>query len=135
MPFFFRDNSHDSLEIRSTASQSSPYILRPVFVSFRPFKLPDRSISNDPRIEKYQEKMSLWSERTRMDRYKAPFPSANNYSAPMRSQQQQQPASNSDANSSRDPRLLRNSVPTSKLGGMPILPTPASFGRPNDHIL
>ncbi|CAF0806548.1 unnamed protein product [Rotaria sordida] len=126
------DNSHDSLEIRSSSSQSSVYILRPVIVSFKPYPLPDKL--TDPRIGKYQEKMSLWSEQARLERFKTPLPSLNNYSIPLRTQQQQQQALTNDTNSSRDPRLLRNSVTSSKIG-VPILPTPTPFVRPNDNIL
>jgi len=127
------DNSHDSLEIRSSSSQSSVYILRPVLVSFKPYPLPDKS--TDPRIIKYQEKMFQWSEQARLERFKTPLPSSNNYSIPLRTQQQQQPQSIiNDANSSRDPRLLRNSVSSSKIG-VSILPTPNPFVRPNDNIL
>ena len=119
------------MEIRSSASQSSVYILRPVLVSFKPYPLPDKS--TDPRIGKYQEKMSQWLEQARLERFKTPQLSSNNYSIPLRTQQQQQLLIN-DTNSSRDPRLLRNSVSSSKIG-VSILPTPNSFVRPNDNIL
>lgn len=132
------DNSHDSLEIRSSSNQSFVYILRPVVVSFKPYPLPDES--KDPRTIKYQEKMSQWSEQARLERFKTPMPSSNNYSLPLRTQpqhqqqQQQQQSMINDTNSSRDPRLLRNSVSSSKIG-VPLLPTPAPFVRPNDNIL
>jgi hypothetical protein len=128
------DNSHDSLEIRSSSSQSSVYILRPVLVSFKPYRLPDES--TDPRIIKYQEKMSQWSEQARLERFKTPFPSSNNYSIPVRTHHHQQHPQSiiNDTNSSRDPRLLRNSVSSSKIG-VSILPTPSPFVRPNDNIL
>jgi hypothetical protein len=128
------DNSHDSLEIRSSSSPSSIYILRPVVVSFKPYPLPDKL--TDPRIGKYQEKMSQWSEQARLDRFKIPISSSNNYPAPLRMQQQQQQQQTllSDTNSSRDPRLLRNSVTSSKIG-VPILPTPSAFVRPGDNML
>ncbi len=127
--FIFSENSHDSLEIRSSSSQSSVYILRPVLVSFKPYLLPDKS--TDPRITKYQEKMSQWLEQARLERYKTPLPSSNNYSIPLRTQQQ---SFINDTNSSRDPRLLRNSLPSSKIG-VSLLPTPSPFVRPNDNIL
>jgi len=116
------DTSHDSLEIRSSSNQSSVYILRPVLVSFKPYLLPDNS--TDPRIIKYREKMSQWSEQARLERFKTPSlssSSSNNYSLPLRTQQSQQSMIN-DTNSSRDPRLLRNSVSSSKIG-VSILPT------------
>lgn len=131
------DNSHDSLEIRSSLSQSFVYILRPVVVSFKPYPLPDESV--DPRTLKYQEKMSQWSEQARLERFKTPLPSSHNYSLPLRTQpsslpQYQQQFMINDTNSSRDPRLLRNSVSSSKIG-VPLLPTPTPFVRPNDNIL
>jgi hypothetical protein len=125
------DNSHDSFEIRSSSSQSSVYILRPVLVSFKPYPLLEKPA--DPRIIKYREKMSQWSEQARLERFKTPLPSSNNYSLPLRTQQQQQSMIN-DTNSSRDPRLLRNSVSSSKIG-VSILPTSSPFVRPNDNIL
>jgi hypothetical protein len=127
------ENSHDSLEIRSSSNPSSVYILRPVLVSFKPYKLPDKT--TDPRILKYHEKMFQWSEQERLERFKTPLPSSNNYSLPLRTQQQAPPQSMiNDTNSSRDPRLLRNSVSSSKMG-VSILSTPNPFVRPNDNIL
>jgi hypothetical protein len=126
------DNSHDSLEIRSSSIQSSVYILRPVLVSFKPYPLPDKA--TDPRIIKYQEKMSQWSEQARLERFKTPLPSSNNYSLPLRTHQQPPQSMINDMNSSRDPRLLRNSVSSSKIG-VSLLPTPTPFVRPNDNIL
>jgi hypothetical protein len=76
--------------------------------------------------------MSEWKERARMERYKTPLPSSHNYSVPLRTQHQ---SLIHDTNLSRDPRLLRNSVSSSKIG-VSLLPTPTTpFGRPNDHIL
>lgn len=131
------ENSHDSLEIRSSSNPSAVYILRPVLLAFKPYQLPDKL--DDPRITKYHEKMSQWSEQARLERFKTSIPLSTAYSLPLRTPQQQQqqtpPQSMiNDTNSSRDPRLLRNSVPSSKMG-MPILPTPNPFGRPNDNIL
>jgi hypothetical protein len=126
------DNSHDSLEIRSSSIQSSVYILRPVLVSFKPYRLPDNT--TDPRIIKYEEKMSQWSEQARLERFKTPLPSLNNYSLPLRTHQQPSQSMINDTNSSRDPRLLRNSVSSSKIG-VSLLPTPTPFVRPNDNIL
>ena len=77
--------------------------------------------------------MSQWSEQARLERFKTPLPSSNYYSQPLRTQQHQQSLIN-DTNSSRDPRLLRNSVSSSKIG-VSLLPTPSSFVRPNDNIL
>jgi hypothetical protein len=125
--------SDDSLEIRSSSNPSCAYILRPVLVAFRPYTLPDRSTSPDPRLPKYIEKMTQWSERARLERYKTPLPLTNNYSAPLRAQQQQLPIN--DSMLSRDPRLLRNTMSSSSKIGMPILPTPTTFGRPNDNVL
>ncbi|CAF3491643.1 unnamed protein product [Rotaria socialis] len=133
------DASHDSLEIRSSSNQSSVYILRPVLVSFKPYQLPDKL--TDPRIGKYQEKMFQWSEQARLERFKVPTLPSNNYSVPLRMQQQQQQQQQlqpqtliNDTNSSRDPRLLRNSVTSSKIG-VSILPTLSTFVRPHDNIL
>ncbi|UJR35854.1 hypothetical protein I4U23_028598 [Adineta vaga] len=131
------DNSHDSLEIRTSSSQSSVYILRPVLCSFKPYSLPDKT--TDPRIQKYQEKMSQWSEQARLERFKTTIPSSNNYSIPSRTQQQQQQQQQqqtfiNDATSSRDPRLLRNSGPSNKIG-VPIISASTPFVRPNDNLL
>ena len=128
------ENSHDSLEIRSSSNPSSVYILRPVLLSFKPYQLLDKA--DDPRITKYQEKMSQWSEQARLERFKTYIPSSNSYPVPLRTQQQA-PLPQSminDTNSSRDPRLLRNSVPSSKMG-VSIFPPSNSFARPNDNIL
>ncbi|CAF1331049.1 unnamed protein product [Adineta ricciae] len=124
------DNSHDSLEIRTSSNQTSVYILRPVLCSFRPYPLPDPT--TDPRVHKYQEKMSQWAEQARLERFKTSIPLPNNYSIPLRTQQQQ--TLNNDTSSSRDPRLLRNSAPSNKIG-VPILSTTTPFGRPNDNLL
>jgi len=78
--------------------------------------------------------MFQWSEQARLERFKTPLPSSNNYSIPLRTQQQQPQSIINDSNSSRDPRLLRNSVASSKIG-VSILPTPNPFVRPNDNIL
>lgn len=85
--------------------------------------------------------MSQWSEQARFERFKTPIPPSNNYSVPVRTQQQppqlqqqQQQTFINDTTSSRDPRLLRNSVTSSKIG-VSILPTPSAFVRPNDNIL
>jgi hypothetical protein len=129
------ENSHDSLEIRSSSNPSSVYILRPVLVSFKPYPLlPDKT--TDPRILKYKEKMSQWSEQARLERFKTPLPSSNNYSLPLRTQQQAPPPPSmiNDTHSSRDPRLLRNSLPSSKIG-VSIFPPSNPFVRPNDNIL
>lgn len=129
----FNENSHDSLEIRSSSNPSAVYILRPVLVSFKPYQLPDKL--DDPRINKYHEKMSQWSEQARLERFKTSIPLSTAYSLPLRTQQQTPPQSMiNDTNSSRDPRLLRNSLSSSKMG-VPILPTPNPFARPNDNIL
>jgi hypothetical protein len=79
--------------------------------------------------------MSQWSEQARLERFKTPQPSSNNYSQPLRTQQlQHQQSLINDTNSSHNPRLLRNSVSSSKIG-VSLLPTPSSFVRPNDNIL
>lgn len=118
-------SSDDALEIRSSANPNSVYILRPVYVAFKPYPLPDRLISADPRVAKYEEKMKEWLERTRLEQYKhSSFPSmTHNYSQPVRYQAPPPSTSMIDSNSSRDPRLLRNTVTTSKIG-LPFLPTP-----------
>jgi hypothetical protein len=127
------ENSHDSLEIRSSSIPSSIYILRPVLVSFKPYTLPDKT--TDPRILKYQEKMFQWSEQARLERFKTPIPPSNNYSLPLRTQQQAPSSSMiNDTNSSRDPRLLRNTVSSSKIG-VSMFPPSNPFVRPNDNIL
>ena len=100
--------------------------MRPILISFKPYSLPDKV--TDPRIEKYQEKMSQWSEQARLERLKT----SNNCSISLRTQQQQ--SFINDTNSLRDPRLLRNSVSSSKIG-VSLLPTPTPFIRPNDNIL
>ena len=94
--------------------------------------------------------MSQWSEQARLERFKTPMLQSTSFLAPIRTQQQQlqqqlsqsqpqpqqqqQPTLINDATSSRDPRLLRNSVTSSKIG-VSILPTPSAFVRPNDNML
>jgi len=118
-------SADDALEIRSSANPNCVYILRPVYVAFKPYQIPDRLDSADPRVVKYEEKMKEWLERTRLEQYKhSSFSSmTHNYSQPVRSQAPPPSTSMIDSNSSRDPRLLRNTVTTSKIG-IPILPTP-----------
>jgi len=124
------ENFQDSLEIRSASNLSFVYILRPVVCSFKPYPMPNNPA--DPRLNKYQEKMSHWSEQERLERFKT---SNNNYSLPLRMQQQMQTSTMiNDTNSSRDPRLLRNTVSTSKIG-VPIVSSTNPFARPNDNLL
>lgn len=123
----FSDSNQDPLEIRTSFNPSTPYIVRPVYVSFKPYPIPDSTMSNDPRFIKYQEKMSQWCERARFDRQK--FTTGNSFPAPNRAPvfpllqtPHQQSTSMNENNLSRDPRLLRNSVSNSKIG-VQLLPT------------